>query len=128
MPQKVKATRELIWRVESEIDIVNRALTERIADWVAQEVERVGASRAAMTFTEEGAGPLCSWCGTIWGICVHGGDSEWYKRPDDCAGCSHAKDYHSGGESKCHSGDPTGGGHIIRCTCATYTKPTEEDH
>lgn len=120
MPQRMQATREFVWQIEDEFDITDRALSTRIANWVVQHVEDEGASRAAMTFTEDGGGPLCSWCGGIWGLCVHGSDSEWYKADDDCASCGHSKDGHDGG-GKCLGGDTI----THRCRCATYTAPPE---
>jgi len=124
MPSKVEATKELIWQVEQELGITDRDEATRIADWVAQHTENEGAARAAMFFDDEGCGPYCSWCGGMWGICVHGSDSDWYKRADDCATCRHAKDGHDGEGGKCQGGDSTGTGYFTRCKCAAYAAPT----
>lgn len=121
MPENMLARREYVHQVEYDLGITDRAQATKIADWAVREIERAGAARAAMTFTEDGGGPLCSWCGAIWGLCVHGSDSEWYKADDDCAECGHAKDGHDGDGGKCQSGDTI----THRCRCTTYTEPPE---
>lgn len=121
MPQQQQATRDLVWRVEEDLGVTDRAQAEKIADWAAQLVEDTGAARASMHFDNEGAGPWCSWCGSMWGMCVHGNDSEWYKADDDCAGCGHAKDGHDHDEGKCRSGDTI----THMCKCTSYTAPDQ---
>lgn len=57
--------------VEHATGITDRALAQRVADFVVNEIERVGSESAVMYFDRDGRGPLCSWCGGIAGYCGH---------------------------------------------------------
>lgn len=70
-PPRETASVKLIRDVQSELDIEDRELAVRIADWVADKMERFGARTAQGIFTMSGSGPHCSWCGIIWPLCGH---------------------------------------------------------
>jgi hypothetical protein len=69
------ATRAYVWELTRVYDL-DPDLAQRIADICLTEVERVGGADARPVFDasdEEagGLGPICSWCGTLWGLCTH---------------------------------------------------------
>lgn len=69
-PKPMLATKKLIREVQDALGIPDDKATEA-ADWVANKMERFGASSAAPIFSMEGSGPSCSWCGMIWPLCGH---------------------------------------------------------
>ncbi|TLW89216.1 hypothetical protein FFT09_22550 [Saccharomonospora piscinae] len=79
-PQEHKATRDYAQQVARDLDL-DRDLSDRVADYIANEIERVGGSDARLVITvDDGAGPYCSWCWGLGGMCPHiaGGSSEHY--------------------------------------------------
>lgn len=70
-PRKFLATHEEVSRVATELGIEDRGLAERIADFVANEIEAAGTESAVLYFDNEGRGPLCSWCNALSGLCPH---------------------------------------------------------
>ncbi|MFD8496288.1 hypothetical protein [Amycolatopsis sp. NPDC059657] len=80
-PEKV-ASREFVHQVGKDLE-VGGARAEQIADYVVNELERVGGSDARLVFlVEDGSGPYCSWCWALAGMCPHiaGGVSEHVKK------------------------------------------------
>lgn len=69
-PQPFKATKKFIQHVQDNLGIPDEHATDA-ADWVLNLMERYGANTAQPMFDMEGAGPCCSWCGTIWPLCGH---------------------------------------------------------
>jgi hypothetical protein len=74
------ATHEYVRRVAADLDLC-RDEAERVADYIAREIERVGGSDARLVLIVDGLGnPHCSWCWALMGLCPHiaGGQSEHY--------------------------------------------------
>lgn len=72
VPLKVEASKDFIDRVRTEIPCtVTDDEATKVADWVLNLMERYGAFSAQPVFNMEGAGPCCSWCGSIWPLCGH---------------------------------------------------------
>ena len=69
-PRPMQATKKLIHEVQEALGIPDHRAVEA-ADWVANKMERFGASMAQPVFTMDGSGPSCSWCGMIWPLCGH---------------------------------------------------------
>jgi hypothetical protein len=80
--RKQIATWDYVHEVERALDL-HGDLAERVADFVANEIERVGGSDARLVMIVDesnyaGTGPWCSWCWSIGGLCPH-----LVGRPDD---------------------------------------------
>jgi hypothetical protein len=69
-PKPFQATKRFIHEVQDALGIPDEKAPEA-ADWVANKMERFGASMAQPVFTMDGSGPSCSWCGMIWPLCGH---------------------------------------------------------
>lgn len=69
-PRRMQATKKLIREVQDALGIADDKAFEA-ADWVANKMERFGASSAQPVFDMDGSGPNCSWCGMIWPFCGH---------------------------------------------------------
>ena len=65
------ATVDYVRDVEQALTITDRGLAQRVADFVINEIDRVGSQSAVMYFDSDGCGPLCSWCGGAAGLCGH---------------------------------------------------------
>lgn len=79
-PKPMQATKKFIREVQDALSIPDDKAFEA-ADWVANKMERFGASSAAPVFDMDGSGPNCSWCGMIWPLCGHHHMSD--NLPDD---------------------------------------------
>jgi hypothetical protein len=69
------ATRDYVHEVENALGM-EREMAEKVADFVANEIERVGGSDARLVMIVDddefaGMGPYCSWCWSIGGLCRH---------------------------------------------------------
>ncbi|WP_116201301.1 hypothetical protein [Amycolatopsis circi] len=71
------AKRDYVHEVEQKLG-VSREFSERIADFVVAEIERIGAENASLVFevNGDGTGPYCSWCWTLGGLCTHLADQK----------------------------------------------------
>ena len=82
-PPKVMASRKLIRMVAAEIselggvEVVSADAYEKLADWLADKMERFGQRTAQPVFTMDGTGPCCSWCGAIWPLCGCHHNTDW---------------------------------------------------
>lgn len=70
MPPRVIATKKFIAEVADELNL-DSDTAQNAADWIADKMERFGASSAQPVFDMDGNGPSCSWCGVIWPLCGH---------------------------------------------------------
>lgn len=71
-PPRMVASRDFVREVQDMLDRNGGDDDdERVADWIADKMERFGARTARPVFTMDGAGPLCSWCDAIWPLCGH---------------------------------------------------------
>ena len=69
-PPKMMAAKALIDQVRWELELPDDVAT-RVADWVADRMERYAAYTARPVFGMEGDGPQCSLCSMIWPLCGH---------------------------------------------------------
>lgn len=70
IPPRMLATSKFVNEVRAELDL-DPEVAEKVADWVADKMERFGARMAQPVFDMDGNGPICSWCTTIWPLCGH---------------------------------------------------------
>lgn len=71
VPPKVVATKKFITEVRDALDLDDDTKATLAADWIADKMERFGASMAEPVFDMDGNGPVCSWCKVIWPLCGH---------------------------------------------------------
>lgn len=69
-PPTMRAAKGLIDQVRWELDLPVDVAT-RVADWVADRMERYAALTARPVFGMDGTGPQCSLCMQIWPLCGH---------------------------------------------------------
>jgi hypothetical protein len=74
-PPKMIASKSFIREVRDMLDEADGDET-KVADWIADKMERFGARTAQPIFDMKGNGPGCSWCGTVWPLCGHHHQSE----------------------------------------------------
>lgn len=72
---RVHATDQLIYETERALEDT-QGTPEQMAQWIAERIEEYGAMQSMPVFDMEGNGPMCSWCGGIWGLCGHAAISE----------------------------------------------------
>lgn len=88
--RRQSATREYTHQVAQDLDL-DREAAERVADYIAREIERVGGSDARLVVIvdddAELGNPYCSWCWALAGMCPHiiGGASEHTKPKQETA-------------------------------------------
>lgn len=85
------ASREYVHQVEHDLrHLIHPDDAGEVADYIVAEFERIGGSDARLVFTadEHGAGPFCSWCWAIGGLCRHiaGGKSDHVEKPSVVGG------------------------------------------
>lgn len=69
-PQRQVATREYVAEVGRALELDDDQAA-RVADYVIDQIEKIGSEGAILCFTTEGVGPCCSWCGALGGLCPH---------------------------------------------------------
>lgn len=69
-PPTPVATNLFISEVADALGLDGDAAREA-ADWIVGKMDRYAAWHAQPTFTMDGAGPVCSYCGAIWPMCGH---------------------------------------------------------
>lgn len=70
MPPTMRAAKPLIDQVRWELGIPD-ADAERVADWIADRMERYAALTARPVMEMDGTGPVCSDCSMLWPMCGH---------------------------------------------------------
>lgn len=69
-PPTMRAAKNLIDQVRWELEL-DDDVAVRVADWVADRMERYASQFAQPVFTMDGSGPVCSLCSVIWPLCGH---------------------------------------------------------
>lgn len=70
IPPRVEASKKFIAEVADALDLGSDQ-EMFAADWIADKMERFGASMAEPVFDMDGNGPVCSWCKALWPLCGH---------------------------------------------------------
>lgn len=70
-PPNIVPTRDFIHQIMRDLDIEDREVAARVAQYVVDQIEEKGGASAQLYFDEEGSGPFCSWCDRIGGLCAH---------------------------------------------------------
>ena len=70
------ATRDYVHEVARALELLDRDQAETLADFIANELERIGGGNARLVMIvdeseDAGTGPWCSWCWSIGGLCAH---------------------------------------------------------
>ena len=70
MPSRVVASKRFISEVIEMLEESGADKT-KVADWIADKMERFAASFAKPVIDMDGNGPICSFCSVIWPLCGH---------------------------------------------------------
>ena len=69
-PPRTRASRKFVVEVREALGLSDDEADDA-ADWIADKMERFGASFSQPVFDMDGNGPMCSFCGAIWPLCGH---------------------------------------------------------